>query len=103
MERRAWVRYPCERESLCQPYTQEKDELWWPAELRDLSAGGASLRLSRRFEPGTILSLAWAAGAESPARQLLLRVRHATRDDRTWIIGCEFLGQLSEEDLAALL
>jgi hypothetical protein len=35
---------------------------------------------------------------------LLSRVKHATeQDDGTWVIGCEFLGRLSESELKALL
>jgi hypothetical protein len=102
-ERRAWVRYPCERESVCQPYTQEKDELWWPAQIRDISAGGVGLLMTRRFEPGTILSIELATGIESPARQLLVRVKHAsTRNGQGWVVGCEFFAPLSDDDLSAL-
>ncbi len=103
-ERRAWIRYPCERETLCQPYTQDNDELWWPAAVRDLSAGGVGLLMTRRFEPGTILSMELASGPDGAARQLLVRVKHATtRTARGWIVGCEFFSPMGEDEIADLL
>ena len=103
-ERRARVRYSCDVESVCQPYSQNEDELWWPAQIRNVSAGGFGLLLNRRFEPGAVLSLEWSRGTEGSSRQLLVRVRHATHGpDQGWILGCEFLAPLSDEELTALL
>ncbi len=100
VERRAWVRYPCDQQSVCQPYTQEKGEATWPAQVQDISAGGASLLMNRRFEPGAILSLELGAKADGQTRLPLVRVRHVKAGQKgRWVIGCQFLTQLSDEEL----
>jgi hypothetical protein len=60
--------------------------------------------MTRRFEPGAILTLELSARSESPARQLLLRVKHATMSRaRGWIVGCEFACPLCDDELKAIL
>jgi hypothetical protein len=102
-ERRAWVRYPSAQESVCQPYTQDKGELCWPAQIRDISTGGVKLLMTRRFEPGTVLSVELTAGAESLVRLPVARVRRVRAGQGGgWVIGCQFLTQLSDEELEEL-
>ena len=38
-DRRAWVRYPCDLDSACQPLAGARG-LQWPGKIRNLSAGG---------------------------------------------------------------
>jgi hypothetical protein len=60
--------------------------------------------MTRRFEPGAVLSLEVSAKGERPARVLVVRVRHATAgEDNAWIVGCQFLTHLNDEELEALL
>jgi hypothetical protein len=102
-DRRAWVRYQADAETVCQPYSAGEDDLWWQARVRDVSAGGVGLLLSRRFEPGAILTIDLWAGAGDGSRSLLGRVRHATRHGTEWLVGCEFLWTLGDDELHALL
>jgi hypothetical protein len=103
-ERRTSVRHPCAHESFCRPYTQDKGELWWPAQIRDISTGGVGLHMTRRFEPGTVLSLEIVAKGERPSQVLVVRVRHATASENNgWTVGCQFLTPLNDEELEALL
>ncbi len=74
-EHRAWVRYPYDLDSVCQPLAGARG-LQWPGEVRNLSAGGIAVRLARRFEAGTVLAMDLARpGRKHPAD--LVRARHA--------------------------
>jgi hypothetical protein len=104
-ERRAFVRFPSGREMFCEPVsaeTAEEPEMAWLAQIRDVSAGGIGLILSRRFEPGTslLLDLPHAGGTR---RLLPVQILHMTPEgDGRWAAGCSFTYPLSEADLKLL-
>jgi PilZ domain len=106
IERRAWLRFPNEQDIICHPVTsgpQREPELAWLGKVRDVSPAGIGLSMSRRFDPGAELI---AELSVKPAATLLLPVRvvHATPDKKgLWIIGCEFIFPLSEEELQTCL
>jgi hypothetical protein len=103
-ERRAWVRYPSDRDTFCQPGIGRKErDLWWQAQIRDISNAGIGLILNRRFTPGTILSVELPTTHSGSVILQLARVVHASpQADGRWLIGCEFAKQLSDDDLASL-
>jgi hypothetical protein len=103
-ERRAWVRYASDQETFCQPRTvRGEDELWWQGRVHNLSAGGIGLILSRRFEPGTVLTIEVQDSPARSALQLLGRVIHATvRPGAGWLVGCEFAQELDDDELRSL-
>ncbi|HLJ95371.1 MAG TPA: PilZ domain-containing protein [Gemmataceae bacterium] len=102
-ERRAWVRYPCDLETACQPLAGARG-LQWPGKIRNVSAGGVALRLARRFEAGTVLAIDVQGRDESIMCTLLARVIHVLlQSDGSWLLGCAFTNTLSEDDLKALL
>ena len=106
IERRAWLRIPCEQDVVCHAVTsgpQGEPELACLGKVRDISPAGIGLTMSRRVEPGTELV---AELSVKPDASLLLpaRVVHATPHKAgLWIIGCEFIFPLSEEDLQICL
>jgi hypothetical protein len=106
IERRAWLRLPNEQDVICHPVTsgpQGEPELAWLGKIRDVSPAGIGLSTSRRFDPGTELV---AELSVKPDASLLLPVRviHATPDKQgLWIIGCQFIFPLSEEELQSLI
>jgi hypothetical protein len=98
LELRAWVRLRSEQDISCQ-----KEELvyTWSGSIQEVSSGGITLNLRRRFEPGTVLNVELAPNANGP-RCLVLRVVHATQQTNgRWIIGCAFDRPLSAEELQA--
>jgi PilZ domain-containing protein len=101
IERRAWVRYPTRLETSCKPLTvRQPDEGWCLAQVRDISVAGIGLVLSRRFEPGMILTIDLPRTSPRFSPMLLARVVHATEQrEGEWVIGCEFANHLSPEDL----
>jgi hypothetical protein len=106
IERRAWRRFPNEQDIICHPVTsgpRGEPELAWLGKVRDISPAGIGLSMSRRFDPGVELV---AELSVKPDASLLLPVRvvHATPHEKEqWIIGCEFIFPLSQEELQICL
>jgi hypothetical protein len=100
-ERRAWVRYPCNLDTLFQPGKARVDHRWWFAKVRDISHTGIGLILPRRFEPGTLLSIALNSKLPAFSRTMEATVVHVMPNPDGWVIGCTFATALSEEELQA--
>ncbi len=104
LELRVWERFPCILVTSCQPLAARGDgDVSWSARVHDISAGGLSLVLARRFERGTGLAIEIPETADRPADTLLVKVVHATRlPDNQWLLGCAFVSQLSDEEVQTL-
>lgn len=101
-ERRASVRYESSLKGSCQTLSVQR-ETSWEATVRDVSPEGIGLLLSRRFEPGALLSIELIDSRDDQSRLLLGRVAHATsRPEGGWLIGCILVSPLTEEDVQAL-
>ncbi|GIW78236.1 MAG: hypothetical protein KatS3mg105_0043 [Gemmatales bacterium] len=101
-ERRAWVRYPCDLDSFCQP-TIGSDDMRWVARIADISRGGIRLIVERRFEPRTILKVEPECASEDAPASMLAYVVHVTVAGNRWALGCRLAKELSEKELQALL
>jgi hypothetical protein len=105
-ERRAWVRIPTSKDVSCQPVaapTAVQAETIWLGNLRNISLRGLSLVLDRRFEPSSLLIIELADKAKAGARYWSVRVVNvAPGGKRRWIMGCEFIRPLSQEELKTL-
>jgi hypothetical protein len=101
------VRLPTAQAVSCQDIassTADEAETAWSGRLREISLGGLSFLLNRRFDPGTLLIIELSDKAKGRARAFLVRVVHATLEKETrWIIGCKFVSPLNEEELQTLL
>jgi hypothetical protein len=107
-ERRVWARYATNIDSVCQPVAAEtaaEPEMGWPGEIVEISCGGMTLSLERRFHPGTPLVIEVpSTGNDQASRFLEVRVIHAKRQpDERWLHGCELRVKLSEADLQTLV
>lgn len=101
-ERRAWVRYPCNLDTLYQPGEGLLEHRWWFAKVRDISTKGIGLILRRRFEPGTLLAIALHTSNENLSRTLGIRVVHVSpHPGGGWTIGCTFNADLTDDELHA--
>ena len=102
-ERRTAVRFGCGLEAMCRPLQgQGGDE--WQARVRNLSAGGIGLLLSRRFELGALLLVEMSAGAAGATRTLVARVIYVVpHADEGWSIGCRLAQGLNPEEMRELL
>lgn len=94
---RAWVRFPCEGETVFHSVLAAKHEKW-KAKILNISAGGVGLLVTRQFEVGTLLRLELLGGGGRPVNSVLARVAHATeRPDGGWLLGCTFVSQLEND------
>jgi hypothetical protein len=102
-ERRAWVRFPCKIDTSCHSVGAASDRSW-PATVKDLSAAGVGLALSRRFEPGTVLTVHLQNSTLSVSRTVIARVvRVRPLSNGEWGVGCEFANRLTDDELETLL
>ena len=101
-ERRVSVRYESSLKGSCQTLSAHR-ETSWEAVIRDISSEGIGLLLVRRFEPGAVLSIELIDSRDEQPRVLLARVVHATtRPEGGWLIGCELVSPLSDEEVRSL-
>lgn len=103
MDRRSWMRFHCELSGGCQPITQLEAGNHWPTHVHDISPGGVGLLLSRRFEPGTLLAVELGATEMDTVCLPLARIRRVLRAGNSWLLGCSWADELSEDDLRSLI
>jgi serine/threonine protein kinase len=88
-EHRAKKRYPCGRKTACRALEWTPGESW-SGQVVNISETGLCLELSRRFEPGSILTIV-LNGQVSQRRSVLVRivwVEQVTK--RLWRMGCQY-------------
>jgi hypothetical protein len=74
-----------------------------PGRVRDVSTTGIGLYVQQPLKPGTVFVLTLQT-SHRLSRPLPVRVMHSTRQpDGDWLVGCQFVRRLSEQDLQALL
>jgi hypothetical protein len=99
---RAWVRFPFDGESIFHSLVTADHEKT-RAKVLNISAGGVGLLVARNIEVGTLLNLE-LSGEGKPKRSFKARVVHVTpKTENQWILGCTFVGELSDEDMLVLL
>lgn len=97
---RAWVRFSCDLETSCAP--DGSDEAW-PARVMNVAPGGIGLVVPGEVPVGSILRVEMPRGQTGVPRHVLVRVVQTTRQSaQSWLLGCEFTEQLSDEELQAL-
>src|SRR4051794_35938344 len=100
-EQRAVARYPCQLLSSLRALEQAAPP--WPAHSRDISTGGISLVVARRFEPGTMLILSFHDELATWTRSLLIQVvRVVERESGGWLLGCILTRQLDDAEVTNL-
>jgi hypothetical protein len=103
-DRRASERFPCHPETTCEVTEPETGQVR-PAAVWNVSAGGISLLLSPRFEPGRVLTAELRNAARAFSCRTTLEVRYSgiCFPNGAWLHGCAFGCPLGEEDLQALI
>jgi hypothetical protein len=100
-ERRVWVRRPSNAQVTCQT-TSDEDDQRYPAQVRNVSRGGISLSLDRRFEPGTLLTVELPNQGANSTYTVLVCVAHVqAQEGGKWALGCRFSRDLDDDDLLA--
>jgi serine/threonine protein kinase len=108
-ERRSAVRYDCSLPSSCTINQSLHDDVTvqqyqWDAHICDLSVNGIGLLLSRRFEPGSVLTVNLRSGNGSVMRTRDIRVvRVARAEGSGWFLAGKLTETLSKEELRFFL
>jgi len=104
-DRRAWVRYACHQEVLCQQESRSSAQAW-PARVQNVSLGGLALMLHHRLREGMVLSVA-VQTPDDCTRVFLVRIVRlevlTAHPGLRWLAGCEFVEPVTAAELAGLL
>jgi hypothetical protein len=81
-----------------------EDQVPQSARVLNISASGVGLQVDGAIENGALLSLELRNTAATFEKTVLACVVHVTRQPQhSWILGCNFIRSISEDDLRALL
>jgi hypothetical protein len=98
-ERRVWLRFAANLNVRCEPVGEQAESGVY-AVIGNLSRGGIQIIASRRFEPGSILSVELPASNGQPAlAALACVVRAQPHGESDWAMGCRFASELNDEQL----
>jgi hypothetical protein len=101
-ECRVYERSNCELKTSCQPAAPQ--EMKWPATIYNISRGGLGFKLRRRFERGTSLGIELPDKNSHESYVVYVKVVFVkAAEDGSWSLGCQFLSELSEDELLRLL
>jgi hypothetical protein len=93
---RAWVRFPCEVDTVA----EAPDEDALAVRVVNVSPRGVGLVAPVPLEVGTCLQIELPSGPGQPPRTAPIRVvQPGIWENGGWLLGCEFAGQLNEDDL----
>jgi hypothetical protein len=99
---RVYPRHACQVSTLCQP--AGGNETRWPAAMNNVSQGGVALVLGRRFERKTCLAIELPGANDGDPYTVFVRVVHLrSNGDGSYTLGCQFVSELSEEELGRLV
>ncbi len=100
-DQRRWVRFPCRAPAFFQ-LLRSFDAHSWPAMVVNISASGLGIVVGQPIEVGTLLRIDVAAPeAKTPLRVVGCVVRYNYLSGKEWLLGCNFLRQLSDKELEA--
>jgi len=100
---RATVRYRCPPASAGRVYLAEDVE-FQRAWLHNLSASGIGLLLAKPLEHGLFLTIVLKSPNSNKKYELPAHAVHSTQQAAgDWLVGCQFVYSLSDEDLDDLL
>jgi hypothetical protein len=103
-ERRKHHRRPLTCAVSCLPGSGDGVGCWWEGVVVDVSRGGLSIISERWFEEKEILKLKLGGVGEATAVTAIVRiVRARARPSGNWLLGCQFVPELSEEELELLV
>ena len=100
-----WVRYTRSPDMPGMAETQAgSEQVFWTAQIQDISRGGVSLLGNHPFDVGAVLKIELPNSDEVVPATILARVVHAgAKPNGVWALGCAFVKELREEELQALL
>jgi hypothetical protein len=101
-DQRVWDRVPIEGTATYRIVRREEEPR--PAGIHNISPTGVALLVSEEFDPATLLDLELKNGAGQTVVTILACAVYKTDSgERQWLVGCNFIRELNDEDLQALI
>jgi c-di-GMP-binding flagellar brake protein YcgR len=101
-DQRTWMRFATNIQANYQKIGDPENRSF-SAQVLNLSANGVGLLVTEVVNAGALVSVNLVAADGKTVRTILACVVHVTTQAHGWALGCNFIRQLSEEDLKALL
>jgi c-di-GMP-binding flagellar brake protein YcgR len=102
-DQRAWMRFPCNIHASYM-LVGDIDAEPFSAQVLNISPSGIGLIVDREIETGTLLSLELQSPDRSSSLSIVSCVVHAgKRGANEWALGCNFIRELSDQDLQCLV
>ena len=101
-DQRKWVRFSCDIGAAFYRIDEDESDSR-TANVLNVSANGVGLLVDEEIENGTLLNIELQNESGQAAQSILACVVHVLpKDDGRWALGCNFIRELSENDLLAL-
>jgi hypothetical protein len=101
-DKRTWVRYACDVKANYQ-FVAFSELARRPAQVLNISASGVGLLVDHAVDTGTLLSVDLLSATGQSGKTMLSCVVHVTKQaESEWALGCNFITELSEQDLKEL-
>lgn len=101
-DRRTWMRFPCQVKATYQVVGYEETAIC-QGEVLNISANGIGLLVGQSIELGSLLNLELQQANGASTCTILACVVHGHEEGGRWALGCNFIRELSEDDLQALV
>jgi hypothetical protein len=102
-DQRTWVRFPCEAQASYQSVPGGGSELL-PAQVLNISPSGVCLLVTSPAEIGGLLSVTLGDVRGEPVSTIMASVvRVTTQGNGEWALGCNFIRELNDRELRALV
>jgi len=102
-DQRAWIRHPVHGTAEYRVVPGDSDELL-TAEVVDLSPCGVGLLLDRQLDPGSVLSVSLHRAKDKPSLSMLASIVYLTDcSDGKWAAGCNFIRELTHDELKSIV
>lgn len=103
-DQRFWKRFPVEVAAIYRQVDCDSESEVRSAQVLNISATGVGLLVSENFETGVLLDIELSPLSGKKGRRILACVVHVSRRaDDEWALGCNFIRELTEADLASLV
>ena len=102
-DQRGWVRFPCDAEAFYYPVNGTVPKPL-PARAFNISPVGVGLLVPSEVPAGTLVSVELRSPRQPAALTIMASVVRVTgQPGGEWALGCNFIRELSEKELQALL
>lgn len=102
-DQRAWIRHPVRGSAEYRVLPGESGEMY-KAEVVNLSPAGVGLLLDRHLDTGSVLSLSLHRANDKPSLSMLASIVYLTDcSDGRWAAGCNFIRELSNDELKSIV